>query len=108
MSSSQVTKACTQNNYDRIELEPCARCHCIFRYNASADMQDLPGSFIRSDHLTSGQIFELTFLVPKGICFDASRREEYDGVKHFFSTTVSSKAICKKKRLVSLKRTLFV
>ena len=40
------------------------------------------------------QIFKLTFWDQNTyICFDASRREEYDGVS--FSTFISSKVICK-------------
>ena len=38
---------------------------------------------VRSSVLTSGHIFNLSFR-GQNVCFDASRRDEYDVVKHFY------------------------
>ena len=58
---------------------------CLSHKCASNDMQhDLPGSIIRSGHLTWHKVkFSYWPLGPKCIGFDASWREEYDGVLRF-------------------------
>ena len=55
---------------------------CLSCQDASTDLEyDLPGSFIRSGHLTWS--IQIDLLELRRICFDTSRREECDGFAIF-------------------------
>ena len=83
MTSLQVTKTFTSITLHRMEIEPLARCHCVCLFKTHRMICNMtylgtvPGQVIWPD-LRSNFLIDLSG--SKFTCFDASCREEYDGV----------------------------
>ena len=98
-TSSQVNKTFTSITPHRISVEPWSRCHCVCLVKTHRLICNM--TYLGR---LSGQViwpylrlnFQIDLPGSKCICFDASWREEYDGVSRFFSIFLSSKFIRKK------------
>ena len=86
MTSSQITKTFTSITYHRIELEPRARCHCVWLVKTHR----LTCYMTYLGHLSDQVIwpdprsnFKIDISGSGCICFDKSWREKYNGVSRF-------------------------
>ena len=80
------------------EISVCLSCHDIVAlHRLICNMTYVPVLLIRSD-------FQIGILGITCICFDVSRREDYDGVSRFSLSFVVEKLL--KKTLILLKATL--
>ena len=98
MTSSQVTKTFTWITFHRIEIEPWARCHCVCLVKTHrmicnmTYLGHLSGQVIWPDLRSN---FQIDLSGSKCTCFDASWREEYDGVSRFSLSFLVQKLFAK-------------
>ena len=109
MTSSQVTKTFTPITSHRIEIEPWARCLCVCivkTHRLICNMTCLGHLSGQVIWLYPRSIFQISLSGSRCIWFDASWREEYDGLSRFSLSFLIQKLLA--KNLILWKSNIFL